>query len=214
MLTIPESQPVETPIATPAAAPAVTTLGTEPPALDAAQVEGGVGGDPVAEQAPAIVDHHAALATVMPETAMDAVAARVIAAGGVDGTEFDVNGGMSAENFSAHAAGVQASLQAMADGYVTSQGFQPADVWAWAQEHRAADVRSLAVEFYHSREPVIFNQLVNEYARHSRSPAQNLDDLRSGNKTTRVNVQRDEGMVNVAGFGLVSMEAARRAGLL
>src|SRR5207253_5132212 len=102
-------------------------------------------------------------ATVLSEPARDALAARVIAAGGADGVDFELHGeGMGAEDFGTHVQAVQDQLQWKADAYVKSQGFEPADVWAWAQAIRSADVRSLAVEFYHSREPVIFNQLVNE----------------------------------------------------
>lgn len=114
------------------------------------------------------VDHFAALSAVVPEHALDMTIARVVAAGGVEGVTFDPAGGMTPEQFTTHAQGHQAALQAIADQHVTAQGIDPEAFYTWANANRAKDVRALALQFAHQRDPAVFAPLMMDYARYGR----------------------------------------------
>jgi hypothetical protein len=112
------------------------------------------GGTPPATPAPP-VDHFAALAAVVPSQTLDNTVARVVSSGGVAGVTFEPSGGMSAEQFTTHAEGIQASLQADADAHVTASGINPATFYAWMHSRGADLVRSTALMLFHSRNPAM-----------------------------------------------------------
>jgi len=152
--------------------PAVTSGGTTQPndvaSPHAATTEGEGGTTPQTPGEVDRVDHFAALSAAMPENTLDNTIARVVAAGGVDGVTFDPVGGMSQEDFTTHAAGHQAALQSIADQHVAALGHDAPAVWSWAQQHMPKDVRSLALEFAHGRNPASLNPIIAAYARSNR----------------------------------------------
>jgi hypothetical protein len=109
------------------------------------------------------------LQSAMPEAAMDALVARVISAGGTEGVTFDgPNGGLTSEQFTEHASGAQAALQADADAYVAAQGINVAEFHKYVRS-KPDLLRSTALTLWYSRDPsTALDAVLREFAR---SPA-------------------------------------------
>jgi hypothetical protein len=151
-----------TPAATPAVAPAVAPA-TAPVTAPATA--------PVTAPATApTVDHYAAIAAIVPEAQLDALAARVISSGGVAACSFaNDDGGATAAHadLGSHASAIQSELQASADKFVTDQGVNDvADFHRYVRAQGSGVLNSTALVLFHSRSPdTALRALVTEYKR-------------------------------------------------
>jgi len=156
----PEGVPVTPPVTPPVTAPSTAPV-TAPvtPQADA----------PVVNGDPPTVDHFAALSAIVPEAQLDALAARVIASGGVQGVTFQPDdGGATAAHadLGSHASAIQSQLQASADKFVTDQGVNVADFHRYVKQQGPAVLNSTALVLFHSRSPdTALRALVTEYKR-------------------------------------------------
>jgi hypothetical protein len=124
---------------------------------------------PEAPATPAAVDHHSAIAALMPsEMERDNLAARIIASGGTEGVALDVHG-PNADQLAGHVAGIQGQLQQTADEFVKGQGIDVADFYRFVHFQGPAAVRSVALTLFHSKGDAAYalTPLIHEYRRTS-----------------------------------------------
>lgn len=115
--------------------------------------------------APDSFDSHArAITEAMPdEFQRDALAARVIAAGGVQGV--DLVSDVPTGEFAGHASAIQGHLQGLADAEVRRYGLEPQAFYDYLRNQGAAVVRSAALETYHLGKPgQTFNYHLSKFA--------------------------------------------------
>jgi hypothetical protein len=142
---------------------------TQPDAAQPAQVAEAPAEVVATPDAPAVVDHHGAIAALMPsEMERDNLAARIISAGGTEGVALDVHG-PNADQLAGHVAGIQGQLQQTADEFVKEQGIDVADFYRFVHFQGAEAVRSVALTLYHSKGDAAYalTPLIQQYRRTS-----------------------------------------------
>jgi hypothetical protein len=155
---------------------------------------------PSEQQAPEPI---AALHTAAQEHGLDVdqLAGRVIAAGNLEAVE-------RPEAMQPHAQAALAHYQQAADAAVSALGVEPADLWTWAQEHHAAELRDAVVAHYTTRDPAVYATLAQRYLL---SVAPDAATMKAGGLDTTTRDGQD--MVTIGGLTLTA-KAAARAGLI
>ncbi len=155
--TQPQASTTATEAAEGAAAPAVAS---PPPAAAAAAPPGG---------SLTLDQHDSAINAVMPEDARDRLVAQIVAKGGLDNVHLNqIQGNLAPEQFQAHAAGVQAGLQSMADQYVAAQGVDQQKFYEFVRARGSQVMNSTGLLMFHARDPAMaLAPLIAEFRRTS-----------------------------------------------